>query len=557
MTRSRREISAWEDAGQGTQDTVWRVAIYIRLSREDGHGESESVQNQRAILNLYVEGEFKGPCEVVDHYIDDGRSGTDDTREAFLRMKRDIEEGRVNCVLCKTLARAFRNYADQGYYLEYFFPLHQVRFISIGDPKIDTFTNPDALTGLEVPIAGLMNDRYASRTSSDIRRTFHMKRERGDFIGAFPPYGFLKDPCDKNRLIHDPAIVPLKQAMKDWVMAEGMSLAGVARKLNDLGIPNPTAYKKKLGWNYTNPKSTKNDGLWTGGTVRGVLLSPANIGHMVQGRQRVISYKIHRKAPVPEEAWYIAENVIEPTFTPDEYGALEDLLGRNTRAAGNSQRIYPLAGFLRCADCGKAMHRRTSREYTYYACRTYTEKSKTACSRHAIPAASVENGVWEAIKAQFYALPSLSALASEAKIQGEEERTPATADAIRGEARQALNEILAVIDGLYWDWKTGIISEEAYQRMSAKLGTKKARLTLALKDLEKTTATGPITAESEKDKLADQVHPNSFNLENAFPLDRKLLSTFVKAVLVHEARRITVQLWAQDELAKAMHIKDL
>ncbi len=551
MVRSQKETPANQRTNQNSRDFLWRVALYIRLSKEDGHGESESVANQRAILGRYMEAEFQGRYEIVGHYIDDGRSGTDDAREAFQQMKQGIEDGRINCIVCKTLARAFRNYADQGYYLEHFFPRYQVRFISIGDPSIDTFMNPDALTGLEVPIAGLMNDRYASRASNDIRRTFHMKRERGDFIGAFPPYGFLKDPKNKNRLQPDPAIVPIKQAMKDWVLTEGMSLAGVARNLNSLGIPNPTAYKKKLGWNYKNPKSAKNDGLWTSGTVRSVLLSPANIGHMVQGRQRVVSYKIHRKSPVPEASWYVAENVITPTFPLDDYEALKKLLSRPTRSADGNGRVYPLAGFLRCRDCGKAMHRRTSRKYTYYACRTYTEKSKTACSRHAIPAILLEEAVWTAIRTQcsVFLLPELL---HEIKAQKTTNATDKTLDALQGEAQQALKEIQTVSDGLYWDWKTKAITEEAYRRMQKKFEAQKAERLNALNELKKKTAHTTMTKEEGDIANAEGCYPPFLNLQSDSPLDRNLLAKLIDIVQVHEEKRITVYFGIEDALKRGM-----
>ena len=163
---------------------TWLVAVYIRLSREDGGEESGSVINQKKILTEYMEKQFLGQYVLVDFYVDDGLSGTDDTRASFMRVIQDIEDGRVNCVVCKTLSRAFRNYSDQGYYLESYFPQKKVRFISTGDPKIDTFTNPEAITGLEVPITGLMNDRYAAKTSDDVRRTFDHKRRNGEFIGA-------------------------------------------------------------------------------------------------------------------------------------------------------------------------------------------------------------------------------------------------------------------------------------------------------------------------------------------------------------------------------------
>ena len=183
MGRKKQQLDNIEIVTKRTE-IVWRIAVYIRLSREDGNEESESVVNQKKILSEYLEQYFEGQFILVDFYIDDGLTGTDDTRESFMRMIQDVESGKANCVVCKTLSRAFRNYADQGYYLEQYFPLKNVRFISTGDPKIDTYTNPEAITGLEVPITGLMNDRYAAKTSSDVRRTFDHKRRRGEFIGA-------------------------------------------------------------------------------------------------------------------------------------------------------------------------------------------------------------------------------------------------------------------------------------------------------------------------------------------------------------------------------------
>ena len=263
---------------------VWRVAVYVRLSREDAGraaAESESVGNQKMILKQFLDRRFEGLYELVDYYIDDGLTGTDDTRGDFMRMIQDMEKGRVNCMLCKTLSRAFRNYADQGYYLEQYFPLKGIRFISTGDPYVDTYINPDAVSGLEVPISGLMNDRYAGRTSSDVRRTFHAKRQNGQFIGAFPPYGYLKDPSDKNHLILDEETALIKRDILSWLLYDGMSLAGCAKKLNEMGIPNPTAYKRQKGWNYVNPMAKANDGLWCGTTVRRMMLDKVNLGHMV------------------------------------------------------------------------------------------------------------------------------------------------------------------------------------------------------------------------------------------------------------------------------------
>ena len=116
---------------------LWRVALYIRLSKEDGHDESLSVTNQRKILREFIQNHFEGKYLFVGEYVDDGVTGTDYERPAFQMLLEDIETGTVNCVICKNLARAFRNYAHQGYFLESFFPQHATRFITLDGPRID------------------------------------------------------------------------------------------------------------------------------------------------------------------------------------------------------------------------------------------------------------------------------------------------------------------------------------------------------------------------------------------------------------------------------------
>lgn len=166
------------------QQMIWKVGKYIRLSREDGHEVSESVVNQDKILNDEIPSFFQdGLYEVVDTYIDDGTSGTTDIeRGDFQRMVGDMKAGRINCIVVKNLSRAFRNSANQGHFLEEFIPLYNTRFISLYQPRIDTFLDPEVVHSLEVSIAGFMNEQYAYKTSTDVRRTFRNKRQNGEFI---------------------------------------------------------------------------------------------------------------------------------------------------------------------------------------------------------------------------------------------------------------------------------------------------------------------------------------------------------------------------------------
>ena len=358
------------------RERLWRVGLYIRLSREDGRQESLSVGNQRKILLDYLQNDFTGRWELAGEYIDDGLTGTDDSREGFQTMIGHIREGRVNCVLCKTLSRAFRNYADQGYFLEEFFPRHRTRFIALGSPRVDSFLDPEAVqTGLEIPINGILNDRYAARTSADVRRTLDMKRRRGEFIGSFAPYGYAKDPRNKNRLIPDPEAAQVVRDIFSWY-AGGLGKGAIAQRLNDRAIPNPTAYREA--------SRRENDGLWSAVTVGRILANPVYGGTMVQGRQRVVSYKVHQTMAVPPEDWYVVEGTHTPIVSPDLLERARTIRETHTRRAPGRGEVHLLAGVLRCADCGKSMTRKTARGIVYYTCSTYRRKSRQACTSHTI-----------------------------------------------------------------------------------------------------------------------------------------------------------------------------
>lgn len=313
MARIRKSL-------QTNRKTQWKVALYIRLSKEDGNDESLSVANQRKILTDYLNQSWLDEDYILfDTYVDDGLTGTDTNRENFMRMRKDIVDGNVNCVIVKSLARAFRNLADQQKFLEEFLPLHRARFINLGSPFIDTYVNPNAVSGFEVPIRGMFNEQFAAATSEEVRKTFNMKRKRGEFIGSFAPYGYIKDPENKSRFLVDEEAAPVVKDIFNWFLygiagttAGSLSINGIARELNERGIPSPIAHKKAQGLKYQNPNSKFTTSIWTPTTIANMLKNRMYTGCMVQGRQRVISYKIHKQIKTPEDEWFIVENTQVP-----------------------------------------------------------------------------------------------------------------------------------------------------------------------------------------------------------------------------------------------------
>lgn len=538
--------------------TVWRIAVYIRLSKDDGNDESLSVTNQKKIIREYLEKFFEEEYILVDFYIDDGISGTtDDSRTDFLRMIEDVKAGLVNCIICKTLARTFRNYADQGYYLEEFFPLYKTRFICLGSPAFDTYKNPESITdGMDVPITGLMNDRYAARTSNDVRRTFNMKRRNGEFIGAFAPYGYIKDPENKNALIIDEEPAQVVRNIFHWYVDDGMSKIGIVRHLNELGIPTPTAYKHSKGLNLKTPQRAKNDGMWAITTVCTILSNRMYIGDMVQGKQRIISYKVHKAVATSEDEWFIVENTHEPIIDRELFEKAQSLSKRDTRTAPKAKKVYLFSGFLRCADCNKSMTKKTNRrkkadgsikEYTYYVCSTYALKSKDKCSRHRISVEDLTEAVLKAIQVQ------IALVGNMAEVIAEINKQPAVCNQSLQLTRQLsekehqLERTIDVTDSLYMDWKCGDITRAEYVRMKAKFETKAKELEDAIVHLK-----AEIQLASKGIGSDDPYLKMFLKHKNIQELNRGILVELIDTIYIHENNEITIKFNFADQHKKML-----
>lgn len=520
------------------KQNVWKVGKYIRLSRDDGNIVSESVVNQDKILNDEIPGFFEdGQYEVVDTYIDDGTSGTTDLeRQDFQRMVQDMKCGRINCIIVKNLSRAFRNSANQGHFLEEFIPLYNTRFISLYQPRIDTFLDPEIVHSLEVSITGFMNEQYAYKTSTDVRRTFRHKRERGEFIGAFAPYGYAKDPENKNALIIDEDAAQVVRDVFHWFISEGMSKAGIAKRLNEYGILNPAAYKRSKGLRYENPHCKYNDGLWSPTTITRMLQNPLYIGVMRQGRQRVISYKVHKRTAVPEDEWCIVENAVPAIIDRATFQAAQDLHKRDTRTAPGKREVHLFSGLIRCADCGKSMARHTARGLVYYQCRTSREKSKDKCTKHSIRLDVLEKAVLAAIQKQIELVDSLSEIIEEINNAPIVHTESIRLNALLVQRTKELEKVTGVLDGLYMDWKSGDITRDQYRRMKVRFEEQSQQLQETITHIQ-----------GECEILAQGIDTENPYLtaflkhRNIDSLSRGLLVELVNAIYVHEDKSIEIE----------------
>ncbi len=256
------------------KEKIWSVAQYIRLSQEDTDKdnekiESNSITSQKLLLEEYIK-EHKD-LKSYDIYIDDGFTGTDFNRPSFQRLLEDMKKGNINCVLVKDLSRLGRNYIEVGNYIEQIFPLFNIRFIAIND-SLDSFKNPSSTNTILVPFKNLINDEYARDTSIKIKTSLNGKKKKGEYVGAYAPYGYIKNPKDKHKLIVDKSVADIVKKIFYWNVEEGLGKIAICHKLNELGILNPTGHKRlELKQNYNNYGIQKNNYTWTPSTVRNIL----------------------------------------------------------------------------------------------------------------------------------------------------------------------------------------------------------------------------------------------------------------------------------------------
>lgn len=522
----------------------WRVAIYIRLSREDGNDESYSVKNQRQRLTTYLETlMLEEEMELVDTYVDDGYTGTDSNRDDFQRLLEDIDKGKINFVIVKDLSRLSRNDWECKRYLQHLFVVKNIRFISLELPKLDSYKNPDDVYEMGVSIQSMYNENHCRETSIKVRGTFNTKRRKGEFIGAFAPYGYLKDPNDKHYLIIDNEVAPIVRDIFHWFAYDGMSKNGIARKLISMDIPCPAAYKRQHGMKYCNPAIVDNKPLWSARSITAILTNQMYLGHMVQGKQKVKSYKIHTRINTPESEWFIVEDTHEPIIDREVFDKAQGLMQRDTRTSPQTGKLYPFSGFLRCADCGKSMKRRTSKNYVYYACKTNAEQG--VCTRHSIRYDKMENIVLEAIQKQVALIDDMAQLINSINnapvVRTESKRLTASLKL----RRQEFEKITELRTGLYIDWKSGDISREEYHNMKREFEEKEHQLKRDIANLEEENqdiAQGVTSINPYVDAFLK--HKNIKNL------DRGIVTELIKVIHVHEGGDLTIVFNFSDQVRR-------
>ena len=552
MAGRKSKYSSENSNTKGTK--IWSVAVYIRLSQEDSDNgedklESNSITSQKALLNEFIE--EHDDLIVYDTYVDDGYTGTDFNRPGFQRLLEDMRKGNINSVLVKDLSRLGRNYIEVGNYIEQIFPLFNIRFIAIND-SVDSFKNPTSTNTILVPFKNLINDEYCRDTSIKIRSALNGRKRKGEFVGAFPSYGYIKNPEDNHKLIIDNESAEIVRKIFEWKVNEGLGNLSICHRLNDMGVLNPTGYKKKkLNQNYNNSKILQEDYLWCPSTVRNILKNDIYIGNVTQGKRRVKSYKVHKVEQVPEDEWITVENMHEPIIDKELFKKAQGLRKVDTRVQ-DSGTLSMWSGVLKCADCGRAMHKKYCKNksgtvYEYYICGTYRKKSNKLCTKHTLKVEELENAVLEAIKLHIELLVDTEKLLEQINKSNTKKLANENMKNIKQAKEKEIEKISNLKRCLYEDWKNEYITKEEYLEYKQKYE----------QDIEKIKEI-MVNLDKQKEKQEEIINGNSKWIENfkahknITELDRDIITELIDYIEVHENKKITIHFKFMDELDKIL-----
>lgn len=543
---------------------TYYTAVYLRLSKEDSDlslhdnkKESNSITNQKLIIKEFLKA--MPEVEIYDYYIDDGYSGSNFERPDFKRMREDIYEGKVNMVIVKDFSRFGREYIDTGRYIQKIFPRLGIRFISV----IDHFDS-DAATAndmhLLVPVKNFVNDNYCRDISQRVRTHQEAMRKNGLYIGAYVAYGYKKDSDDKNTIVIDEQAADIVKKIFSWRLS-GMNVYSIVRKLNELGIPSPMAYKRMQGINFKTGFSEGNQTMWCDSTVYGILKNKIYVGVLEQGKKSRISYKVKKTVNKPREEWAVLEENHDAIISKSNFKKVEQLSKRDTKRSKEEKNVYLFSGMLFCKDCKKQMTRRCTKykgkQYVSYICSTYNKQQ--GCTRHGIKEEQITEIVLKALQEQIELVGKLKNMLDIAvftKDHTEDFTKDHTEDLANSviedlitydmqikEKKDENSQCLGMISSLYDDLQEGIIKEEEYVNYRRIYEEKRRLLESQIISIAKEM---DMLIENKK-KSIDWIR-QVYDLGNLTELNRLILVSLVDRIYCGEDNQILIKLGYQDNL---------
>lgn len=510
-------------------NTEWNIGIYLRLSREDEKDEfkkqSESIENQLTFLNAFISTQG---WKVKKVYKDDGYSGTNFDRPDFKKMILDIENKEINMVITKDLSRLGRDYIDTGYYIEKYFPSMNVRYIAVMD-NVDTF-DPNNTNNDMTPFKSVFNDMYAKDTSRKVRTVLMSKAINGESIKSFQPYGYKKDPNNKNKILVDTNVSDIVVAIFEMYKS-GKTKKQICDYLNDNHITTPLKYKEETT-NYKNPN--KRCYLWSSSMITKILRDRIYIGDLVQHKSMKVNYKIKKTVKVNPKQYIVVPNNHEPIIDPNTFHTVQIMLDKksNEWTYRKNGTTHLLSGLVYCSCGGKVTYNKNHGKYFRCVCSSYKKLGSKFCNNiQYLREDELISLVLENLR------KNVKMYLNSEKLNFNIKKNMNVKDNKLAIQKQ-IEQVDEKIKNIYTDKVNGIISTELFVQMSKEFEKKKEELNIRLEKIEKLVDKEKNDVnEKDLEKYVKQV----LEFNNTSNIDRKLLIKLIDKIVIENKKIKSIQ----------------
>jgi DNA invertase Pin-like site-specific DNA recombinase len=524
---------------------VYKTALYARLSVEDNGKDSDSLEAQLQYLHAYIEG--KPQFEFCGEFIDNGFTGTNYKRPGFQNLIDLVQKGQIECIIVKDLSRLGRNYIETGSFIEKICPMLNLRLIAINDGYDTAFKN--ASSDMSMSVMNIANDMYAKDISRKVCSALQGKIERGEYIGNYAPYGYLKDPADKNHLLPDPALISVVNRIFR-MRADGMGIGSIAKVLNEEDIPSPGRYRYEQGIITNNNK--KGSGLlWNRHVLTDLLKNVVYVGDLAQARCRSA---LHQGIPfhlTGEDEWVVVHNTHEGIVPRELFLRVQEINQSKSKAQKENTGKYsylPKAvniygKKLVCADCGsviklcRSISNKKDKAYFTFKCPTHIEHRERGCSDKSISQAEMDAAVLATIQAHIRLFVKYKEVIDKLQVMDHRKGQHYQYQKEIRDIEKRIRQRNSLCTELYTDVRDGLITEDDYV-------FSKAAYTKEIQELQK-----------RLDELQAQMKQESISMNrfshwsqliekynNVQELTKEIVEAFVQEIRLYDGKKIVITL---------------
>ena len=507
---------------------------YIRLSSEDDDlkegekPESNSIANQRNLINTYIQSheEFAG-ADVVE-FCDDGWSGKSFERPAVKEMLEQVRLGKAQCIIVKDISRFGRDYIIAGNYISRVFPFLGVRFIAIND-GLDSSRIAD-VDSLETAFKTLLYDLYSRDLSRKVRNAKRFRAQQGEWMSAIAPYGYMRDTQKKNHMVIDPPAAEVVRRIFQMI-AEGLSAVQTAKILNQECVPTPMLYKQAQSSIPRHWNTLYEENFWTDSAIIRIVRDEQYLGKVVYGKRFYDQIGQGHSLKVRKKDWIVVEGMHEGIVSQVEFDRAQAALREFSERAG-APCSNPLSKKVRCGVCGHAMTREDVK-HPYFFCRTSRMVDSFSCSGERV----LESDIIEIILSGLHA-QAVSAVRWERiwETRHQTEKTDFTA--IQKQVA-SLRETCAQQDGqikeLYEALVSGSVSRDEYKAAKAMLVSRRDQVKARISELE------IVLANANSDGKLNNPFVSSFQkYTEVTSITKEMMMDVLKEVRIYPGGRIEI-----------------